>query len=141
MEKKRDMQVFLFINQKTVIFLLCVLVTQPCPTLQPHGLQPTRLLCPWDSPGKDTGAGCRSLLLCTRASLFLLPSLPAFFPLLLTQPSLLLLLPCTSLQQKGVPSPSIQELKIGPFNLRHDTSMTCFCFCFKSDISKVDENF
>ena len=26
------------------------LVTQSCPTLlQPHGLQPTRLLCPWDS--------------------------------------------------------------------------------------------
>ena len=23
--------------------------------MQPHGLQPTRPLCPWDSPGKDTG--------------------------------------------------------------------------------------
>ena len=23
--------------------------------LRPCGLQPTRLLCPWDSPGKDTG--------------------------------------------------------------------------------------
>ena len=23
--------------------------------LQPHGLQSTRLLCPWDSPGKNTG--------------------------------------------------------------------------------------
>ena len=22
-------------------------------SLQPYGLQPTRLLCPWDSPGKD----------------------------------------------------------------------------------------
>ena len=30
--------------------------------LQPHGLQPTRLLCPWDSPGKNTGVGSRSLL-------------------------------------------------------------------------------
>ena len=27
-----------------------------------RGLQPTRLLCPWDSPGKDTGAGCHFLL-------------------------------------------------------------------------------
>ena len=27
-----------------------------------HGLQPTRLLCPWDSPGKDTGISCHSLL-------------------------------------------------------------------------------
>ena len=28
----------------------------------PHGLQPARLLCPWDSPGKDTGVGSLSLL-------------------------------------------------------------------------------
>ena len=30
--------------------------------LRPHGLQPTRLLCPWDSPGKNTGVGCHALL-------------------------------------------------------------------------------
>ena len=42
---------------------VCVLVTQSCPTLcDPHGLLPTRLLCPWDSPGKDTGVGCHFLL-------------------------------------------------------------------------------
>ena len=29
---------------------------------RPHGLQPTRLLCPWDFPGKSTGVGCRCLL-------------------------------------------------------------------------------
>ena len=29
---------------------------------QTHGLQPIRLLCPWDSPGKNTGVGCHSLL-------------------------------------------------------------------------------
>ena len=28
----------------------------------PHGLQPSRLLCLWDSPGKNTGVGCHSLL-------------------------------------------------------------------------------
>ena len=27
--------------------------------LQPHGLQPSRLLCLWDSPGKNTGVGCQ----------------------------------------------------------------------------------
>ena len=27
-----------------------------------HGLQPTRLLCPWDFPGKTTGVGCHCLL-------------------------------------------------------------------------------
>ena len=29
---------------------------------KPHGLQPTRLLCPWDFPGKSTGMGCHCLL-------------------------------------------------------------------------------
>ena len=28
----------------------------------PHGLQPTRLLPPWDFPGKSTGVGCHCLL-------------------------------------------------------------------------------
>ena len=27
-------------------------------SVRPHGLQPPRLLCPWDSPGKNTGVGC-----------------------------------------------------------------------------------
>ena len=31
-------------------------------SLQPHGLWPVRLLCPWDSPGKDTGVACHALL-------------------------------------------------------------------------------
>ena len=30
---------------------------------RPHGLQPTRLLCPWDFPGKSTGVGCHCLLI------------------------------------------------------------------------------
>ena len=38
-------------------------VTQSCPILSwSHGLSPARLLCPWDFPGKNTGAGCHSLL-------------------------------------------------------------------------------
>ena len=31
-------------------------------SLWPHQLQATRLLCPWDFPGKHTGVGCHSLL-------------------------------------------------------------------------------
>ena len=31
-------------------------------SLQPQGLQPARLLCPWDSPGKHTGVGSHALL-------------------------------------------------------------------------------
>ena len=29
---------------------------------EPYGLQPARLLCPRDSPGKNTGVGCHALL-------------------------------------------------------------------------------
>ena len=39
---------------------------QSCPTVQPHRWQPTRLLCPWDSPGKNTGLGCHFLLQCIK---------------------------------------------------------------------------
>ena len=31
-------------------------------SVRPHGQQPTRLLCPRDSPGKNTGVGCHILL-------------------------------------------------------------------------------
>ena len=31
-------------------------------SLRPHGLQPTRILRPWDFPGKNTGVGCHFLL-------------------------------------------------------------------------------
>ena len=35
---------------------------QSCLTVRPHGQLPTKLLCPQDSPGKNTGAGCHFLL-------------------------------------------------------------------------------
>ena len=31
-------------------------------SVRPHRRQPTRVLCPWDSPGKNTGVGCHFLL-------------------------------------------------------------------------------
>ena len=36
---------------------------QLCPTFcDPMDSSPPRLLCPWDSPGKNTGVGCHALL-------------------------------------------------------------------------------
>ena len=35
-------------------------------SVQPHRWQPTRLLCPWDSPGKNTGVSCHFLLHCMK---------------------------------------------------------------------------
>ena len=34
--------------------------------MRPHRRKPTRLLCPWDSPGKNTGVGCHFLLQCVK---------------------------------------------------------------------------
>ena len=35
-------------------------------SVRPHRQQPTRLLHPWDSPGKNTGVGCHFLLQCMK---------------------------------------------------------------------------
>ena len=53
------------VNGNEVWCSLCVCLrsaTQSRLTLRPRGLCPTRLLCPWDFPGKNTGMGCHSLL-------------------------------------------------------------------------------
>ena len=47
--------------------LECVVISfsnacMPAPTLQPYGQQPSRLLCPQDSPSKNTGERCHFLL-------------------------------------------------------------------------------
>ena len=34
--------------------------------MRPHRWQPTRLPCPWDSPGKNTGVGSHFLLQCMK---------------------------------------------------------------------------
>ena len=35
-------------------------------SVRSHTRQPSRLLCPWDSPGKNTGVGCHFLLQCMK---------------------------------------------------------------------------
>ena len=39
----------------SMLYATCLVMPS---SLQPCGLQPTRLLCPWDCPGKITGMGC-----------------------------------------------------------------------------------
>ena len=62
----KHMQVFwVFVVVVILVYKLdcCCLVAKSCPTLlRPHGLQPTRLLCPWAFPGKNPGVGCHFLL-------------------------------------------------------------------------------
>ena len=47
----------------TCVIYLCVCVSPSVVSdcVWPHGLKPTRLLWPWNSPGKNTGVGSHSL--------------------------------------------------------------------------------
>ena len=49
-------------TQLPKLIKLCVSHSVVSDSLCPHGLQPARLLCSWDSPGKNTGVGCHFLL-------------------------------------------------------------------------------
>ena len=62
MPLKIEMHLLRVTNIKKQSISLCISRSVVSDSLQPHGLQPTRLLCPWDSPGKNTGVGCHSLL-------------------------------------------------------------------------------
>ena len=50
-------------NLFSILFVrACWVASVMSDSVQPYGLQPPRLLCPWDSPGKNTRMGCRALL-------------------------------------------------------------------------------
>ena len=44
----------------------CQVTSVVSDSVQPHRWQPTRLPCPWDSPGKSTGVGCHCFLQCMK---------------------------------------------------------------------------
>ena len=44
----------------------CCIASVVSDSVRLHGLRPTRLLRPWDSPGKNTGVGCHFLLQCMK---------------------------------------------------------------------------
>ena len=54
--KAVPLRVFLFNDCVHAKLLQC------CPTQGPSGLSLTSFLCPWDSPGKNTGVACHALL-------------------------------------------------------------------------------
>ena len=54
---------------------------------RPHGLEPTRLLHPWDFPGKSTGVGCHCLLRFLSSCVLIPLSFFFFFPFCLCIPS------------------------------------------------------
>ena len=44
----------------------CYVTSLMSDSVRPHRRQPTRLLRPWDSPGKNTGVGCHFFLQCMK---------------------------------------------------------------------------
>jgi len=55
-------------RQVTLISSLLLLLSH-FSRVRPHRWQPTRLPCPWDSPGKNTGVSCHFLLQCVKVKL------------------------------------------------------------------------
>ena len=84
-------------------------------SLQPHGLQLTRLLCPWDFPGKNTDVGSHSLL-------------QGIFPTLGSDPHLLHLLHCQvdSLPLMAPGKPIEEHWKNNPHKSKQQESSNIF---------------
>ena len=66
-----NIMLVLGVQQSDSVLCVCVCVCVCCAVLSysvisdslwPQGLQPARLLCPWNFPGKNTGLGCYFLL-------------------------------------------------------------------------------
>ena len=56
--RSKDVLILLLFKLDKLCMCCYCLVAQLCPTLLlPHGLWPSRLLCPWGSPGKNIGVG------------------------------------------------------------------------------------
>ena len=53
-----------FVKLNLLLLSCCWVTSVMSDSVRPHSRQPTRLPRPWDSPGKNTGAGCHFLLQC-----------------------------------------------------------------------------
>ena len=53
---------WLYQSRAPSLLVLCSVSSVMSNSLKPYGLWATKILCPWDSPGKNTGVSCHSLL-------------------------------------------------------------------------------
>ena len=56
---KEQESIYIYITESVINTVIQLVVSD---SVQSCGLQPSRLLCPWDSLGKNTGVGCCALL-------------------------------------------------------------------------------
>ena len=57
LESMSSFQKYLNYTFLRIFIACCQVASVVSDSVRPHGLQPTRLLRPWDSPGKNTGLG------------------------------------------------------------------------------------
>ena len=67
---KSQIHIFLIwsLSLPCICAVLCSVASIMSDFLWPYGLQTTRLLCPWDSPCKNTGVGCGVIVPSSRRS-------------------------------------------------------------------------
>ena len=70
---KRYMKISVPVSTRACCFICnccccccCWVASVVSDSVRPHRRQPSRLPCPWDSPGKNTGVGCHFLLQCMK---------------------------------------------------------------------------
>ena len=119
------MEELLFCRLMCLFMCVCVFTSSVVPnSLWPHRMKPARLLCLWNSPGQNAGAGCHFLL----QGIFLIQG---------SNPCLLHLqadsLPIRS-QTVPTPSPSIGE------RTSRDT-LGSSCKCLKEWLDNVTDSF
>ena len=106
---------------------VCLVVSD---SLQSHGLQPTRLLCPWNFPGKNTRVGCHFFLqgiFPTQGSNPRVLSLLHWRPFAIQQALVVCFIQCVSVHPKLLlyPFPKSKLPLQEPL-----VCILCVCFCF-----------
>ena len=86
----------------------CWITSVVSDSVWPHGLLPARLLCPWDSPGNNTGVGCHALL----QRIFLTQGSNPCLSLLHWQAGSLLLVPSGKPPSSTCPHPNLPEPQV-----------------------------
>ena len=61
--KKQQLEPYM---EQLACLLACCVASVVSDSVRLQRRQPTRLRCPWDSPGKNTGVGCHFLLQCMK---------------------------------------------------------------------------
>ena len=116
-------------------------------SVPPYGLQPARLLCPWDSLGKNTEVGCHVLL----QGIFLTQgsNLCLLYPLHWQADSLPLVPPksvylniINSIHDKPTASLLLNGQKLKSFLLKYEkkTRMSTFTTCIKYNIGSLSHS-